>query len=138
MIHIWLFSLLSKRCYGPCRSPEEDAWVNLDLQCISKHWCIKILFSLFLENRMVRHFNMSSVHLAIQYYHLFKNCCGPSFEQIWIPFTKKWFVPHLFEIDLLVLEKQIFSQAIGMLIACVAKCKQKTQHCSIITLRNTI
>ena len=31
---------------------------------------------------------------------------GPSFEQNWIPFTQRWFVPSLVEIDPVVLEKK--------------------------------
>ena len=33
---------------------------------------------------------------------------GPSFEQTWIPFTQGYFVPSLFEIGSVVLEKKIF------------------------------
>ena len=33
--------------------------------------------------------------------------CGPSFEQTWIPFTQEFFVPTLFEIGPVVLEKMI-------------------------------
>ena len=33
---------------------------------------------------------------------------GPSFEQTWIPFTQECFVPSLFEIGPVVLEKKIF------------------------------
>ena len=41
---------------------------------------------------------------------------GPSFEQIWIPFTQEYFMPNSVDIDQAVLEEKIFNSNTFMYI----------------------
>ena len=80
-------------------------WINLS-PLHQSMLCAKFGWN-WLSGFGVEIFLISSIHF--QYFVIIPpwKGRGPAFEQIWIPFTQRWFVPSLVEIGLVVLEEKM-------------------------------
>ena len=95
---VLLLSLLGK---GSCHSFEQ-IWIPFIKECI-----VPSLVEIGPVVQGKKIFNCLLCIFTISLLSPFEHGCGPSFEEIWISFTQKCFVPSLVESGPAVLEKKV-------------------------------